>query len=675
MAVPKWAAVVRGMGRGRVGDSTAGGCVPWFRAANLAGMGGQILFRRIRPISPYFTQGGRPLGAPGTILGALIGHRVAPPLGSLLNGSRRYPQVSMWDRVRLGECYSVGLQGSEKYLTGSLLLCLTTAMTSNSVVLIASPHQDRRDALRTCFEALGVTVEEAFDLSDTLDRVQDDLPQAVVVDPSLAETGFESLTSAITDMSGGRTVTALIVPEDGSVSLMNAEAAGMQLVSYPPHPVLSAYRLVQAMGRAASGGMADPVSLTMNGLRHLATEAISRANASGRTCATVCMSWPDRVGWTPDLVHSTQEALEVLHDCNDNSTDLTNMRAARDGDLVWVLFSDLDRIQTVARVIARLRDSLGRDEKEGPLAYGIALGPSDAGDANTLFDCAGKACDRARREGPAAVAYHNEAQGRWALERLTLEQSLKDAVANDELILYYQPRCAIDTCEVLGMEALIRWRHPHLGMISPAQFIPLAEETGLIVPIGEWVLREACRQNQAWRDAGLPPIRVSVNLSPVQFRSPDLFEIVQSALSDAGLAHEGLELEVTESMLMNDPRSTAAALRKLKDTGLHISIDDFGTGYSSLSYLKQFPIDALKIDQSFVRDVTSNPDDAAIATAIILMGHSLKLTVVAEGVETESQLAFLRVLQCNEIQGFLISQPLPPEKAVELLGQAKTKAA
>ena len=161
----------------------------------------------------------------------------------------------------------------------------------------------------------------------------------------------------------------------------------------------------------------------------------------------------------------------------------------------------------------------------------------------------------------------------------------------------------------------------------------------------------------------------------MQFRSPDLFDIVQSALSDSGLAHDGLELEVTESMLMNDPRATAAALRKLKDTGLHISIDDFGTGYSSLSYLKQFPIDALKIDQSFVRDVTSNPDDAAIATAIILMGHSLKLTVVAEGVETESQLAFLRVLQCNEIQGFLISQPLPPEQAVELFAEPKTNAA
>jgi EAL domain-containing protein (putative c-di-GMP-specific phosphodiesterase class I) len=213
----------------------------------------------------------------------------------------------------------------------------------------------------------------------------------------------------------------------------------------------------------------------------------------------------------------------------------------------------------------------------------------------------------------------------------------------------------------------VRWIHPQLGMVSPGQFIPLAEETGLIVPIGEWILREACRQNKVWRDAGLPPIRVSVNLSPVQFRDPELYQVIRNALDEHELAHDGLELEVTESMLMNDPKATTRTLRKLKSAGLHISIDDFGTGYSSLSYLKQFPIDALKIDRSFVSEVTTNADDAAIATAIILMGHSLKLSVVAEGVETESQLAFLRVLQCNEVQGFLISPPVPAEQARELL--------
>jgi EAL domain-containing protein (putative c-di-GMP-specific phosphodiesterase class I) len=261
--------------------------------------------------------------------------------------------------------------------------------------------------------------------------------------------------------------------------------------------------------------------------------------------------------------------------------------------------------------------------------------------------------------------------GRWAFERLTLEANLRNALQNNELVLYYQPRVDVETREIRGMEALLRWIHPQFGLVSPAQFIPLAEETGLIVRIGEWIVGEAARQNKAWRDAGLPNIRVSVNLSPVQFRRTDLFDKVAEAVRASGLEPDGLELEVTETLLMNDPTQTAATLRRFKEFGLKLSIDDFGTGYSSLSYLKRFPIDALKIDRSFVTDVISNPDDAAIATAIILMGHSLKLKVVAEGVETENQLAFLRVLQCNEAQGFLFSPPVPADVAGRLLAEQR----
>jgi EAL domain-containing protein (putative c-di-GMP-specific phosphodiesterase class I) len=219
------------------------------------------------------------------------------------------------------------------------------------------------------------------------------------------------------------------------------------------------------------------------------------------------------------------------------------------------------------------------------------------------------------------------------------------------------------------MEALVRWKHPQLGMVSPAQFIPLAEETGLIVPIGEWVLEEACRQNKSWQDDGLSPIRISVNLSAVQFRQTQLHEMVARVLKETGLNPEWLELELTESMLMNDIDSTIETLKRLKSFGIHLSIDDFGTGYSSLSYLRRFPIDALKIDRSFIREVTTNTDDAAIATSIILMGNSLRLSVVAEGVEDESQLAFLQVLQCNEAQGFLFSPPVPAEQAAQFLGR------
>jgi EAL domain-containing protein (putative c-di-GMP-specific phosphodiesterase class I) len=254
---------------------------------------------------------------------------------------------------------------------------------------------------------------------------------------------------------------------------------------------------------------------------------------------------------------------------------------------------------------------------------------------------------------------------RWASERAAFEASLREAEQRGELAVCYQPRVDAKDGALLGMECLVRWNHPQFGCVPPDQFIPLAEETGLIVSIGEWVLREACTQTQYWRDQGFPDVRVSVNLSAVQFQDADLFSTVQRALKDSGLPAQWLELEVTESTLMGDPSATALTLENLKSLGVHLSIDDFGTGYSSLSYLKRFPIDALKIDRSFVDEVTTNPDDAAIATAIVLMGHSLRLRVVGEGVETTDQQTLLRLLGCDEIQGYLISPPIPAERFEE----------
>jgi EAL domain-containing protein (putative c-di-GMP-specific phosphodiesterase class I)/DNA-binding response OmpR family regulator len=252
-----------------------------------------------------------------------------------------------------------------------------------------------------------------------------------------------------------------------------------------------------------------------------------------------------------------------------------------------------------------------------------------------------------------------------------MARELAGAVERGELFIEYQPKLNVRSRQVVGMEALVRWRHPRLGLVRPNEFIPLAEETGLIVPIGEWVLRAACRQNKLWQDLGLQPIRMAVNLSQVQFQRPELCEVVAGVLEESELQPEWLELELTESMLMRDVHATIDSLRRLHSAGIHLSIDDFGTGYSSLSYLRRFPIDALKIDQSFVREVISDPDDAAIVTSIILMGHSLRLTVVAEGVETESQLSFLEVLQCDEVQGYLLSPPVPPEQAEAFLDGAR----
>ncbi|MEL6431907.1 MAG: GGDEF domain-containing phosphodiesterase, partial [Planctomycetota bacterium] len=335
-------------------------------------------------------------------------------------------------------------------------------------------------------------------------------------------------------------------------------------------------------------------------------------------------------------------------------------------DLYAVLVPDVERVQDAARLAVRFHEAM--TSSTGTVTHvGIACSPDDGTIATELIERSREAVLRARREGQNHVEFFSSSMSRWAFERLTLEQSLRDALRNRELVVYYQPRVDVETRAIIGMEALVRWIHPQFGLVSPGQFIPLAEETGLINPIGDWVLRESCRQNAEWRRMGLPRIRVSVNLSPVQFRKTSLHESVVAALRDAELEPDGLELEVTESLLMNDPSETAAVLGRLRGEGIHISIDDFGTGYSSLAYLKRFPINSLKIDRSFVTDVTSNPDDAAIATAIILMGHSLKLSVVAEGVETENQLEFLKVLQCNEVQGYLFSPPVPPDRAQGLL--------
>jgi EAL domain-containing protein (putative c-di-GMP-specific phosphodiesterase class I) len=245
------------------------------------------------------------------------------------------------------------------------------------------------------------------------------------------------------------------------------------------------------------------------------------------------------------------------------------------------------------------------------------------------------------------------------VERLTLENDLRRVIDRDELVLHYQPQMDLNTGQITGVEALVRWQHPELGLIPPARFIPVAEETGLIVPIGQWVLNTACAQTKAWVDAGYPPVVVSVNLSSRQFHQEDMVETVTTALRESGLNAKQLMVEITESSLMKNPDDAVGTLCLLHNMGVGMSIDDFGTGYSSLGHLKRFPLQELKIDRSFVSDVTENPMDAAIIRAILAMAHSLEIKVVAEGVETEEQLNFLEDAGCDGIQGFHISKPLP----------------
>jgi EAL domain-containing protein (putative c-di-GMP-specific phosphodiesterase class I) len=294
-------------------------------------------------------------------------------------------------------------------------------------------------------------------------------------------------------------------------------------------------------------------------------------------------------------------------------------------------------------------------------SIGISLFPRDGEDVSTLLKNADAAMYRAKEEGRNSIQYYTAEINSRVLQRLMLENSLRVALERNEFTLHYQPQVSLLDGRMSGMEALLRWRHPELGMISPANFIPLAEDTGLIIPIGAWVLRTACKQAKAWQDAGLPPVRVAVNLSARQFRE-NIPQLVEKVLAESGLPPHYLELEITESVAMQHAESTEQTLFALRDMGVRLSIDDFGTGYSSLSYLKRFPINKLKLDQSFVRDIITDPDDAAISLA-----HGMKLDVIAEGVETESQLRFLHGQRCDAIQGYYFSRPVEAAQMEQLL--------
>jgi diguanylate cyclase (GGDEF)-like protein len=300
-------------------------------------------------------------------------------------------------------------------------------------------------------------------------------------------------------------------------------------------------------------------------------------------------------------------------------------------------------------------------------SIGAAFSPNDGADAETLLKNAEMAMYQAKERGRNTFEFFSEEMNARALERLSLEGQLRRALEREEFVLYYQPKVDVSAPRIVGAEALLRWKHPDLGMIPPARFIPVAEETGLIVEIGNWVLRSAAQQVRAWTQQGLPAIPVSVNVSGGQVRQRKLLEGVRRALEASGIPPSSLVVELTESMLMDAAAGNVELLAKLKETGVRLSMDDFGTGYSSLTYLKRFPIDELKIDRAFISGIPAERDSMAIVAAIVGMARALGLKVVAEGVETEEQLRFLRTLRCDAYQGYYCSRPVPPEPFAELL--------
>jgi diguanylate cyclase (GGDEF)-like protein/PAS domain S-box-containing protein len=306
-------------------------------------------------------------------------------------------------------------------------------------------------------------------------------------------------------------------------------------------------------------------------------------------------------------------------------------------------------------------------------SIGISIYPGDGENAETLIKNADTAMYHAKESGRNNFQFFTAAMNYKAVERQSIEGNLRHALDRREFLLHYQPKVNLDTGEIRGVEALIRWQQPNRALLKPAEFVPVAEDCGLIVQIGHWVLREACRQARAWQDAGLPPVRMAVNVSAVEFREKGFVEGVRTILSETGLEAKYLELELTEGVLMEHADSTASVLRELKMMGVGFAIDDFGTGFSSLSYLTKFPIDALKIDQSFVHQVTSTPGATTVVAAIISMGRSLNLRVIAEGVETQGELDFLQLNRCNEAQGYYFSQPMLPDKFAKLLANGFSK--
>jgi diguanylate cyclase (GGDEF)-like protein/PAS domain S-box-containing protein len=343
------------------------------------------------------------------------------------------------------------------------------------------------------------------------------------------------------------------------------------------------------------------------------------------------------------------------------------------GDEFVVLLSEVQRSEDAAiaasRMLAAVAEAHSIDDHELHVttSIGVSVYPDDGEDAETLIKNADTAMYQAKENGRQSFQYFKPAMNVRAMERRSIEEGLRRALERNELSLHYQPKIDFKTGAIAGAEALLRWTHPTRGSVSPAQFIPVAEECGLILPIGRWVLQQACKQAQAWASAGLPRTSMAVNVSAKQFRGGSFLKDLLATLEETGLDPRLLELELTESVLMKHAESAVSILETLRDSGVQVAVDDFGTGYSSLSYLRKFPIDCLKIDQSFVGRIGLAADDASIVTAVISMAGSLKLRVVAEGVETLEQADFLRAQACDQAQGYYFSRPVIPEQFASLL--------
>lgn len=406
----------------------------------------------------------------------------------------------------------------------------------------------------------------------------------------------------------------------------------------------------------------------------LLSHGLNKARRTGKTLAVLFIDLDRFKNINDTLGHEAgdmllQEIGQRLMSCLRKSDTVARLG----GDEFVVLLEEINDTYHVTTVAGKILSSVLKpitlmgQEFRVTASIGISIYPDDGQDEQSLMKNADIALYRAKEEGKNNYQLYSEKMNAYSFQRLALESSLRRALERDEFLLHYQAKIDLHTGKVSGMEALIRWQHPDLGMVSPAQFIPLAEETGLIIPIGKWVLRTACHQNKLWQAQGLQPLRISVNLSARQFSDENLVQDISDILQETDLSADYLELEITESMVMRDPEKAVRLLTTLKEMGIRLAIDDFGVGYSSLATIKRFPVDTIKVDRSFIRDIPEDTEDKALTEAIIAMGKTLSLNVVAEGVETQEQYDFLREKACDEFQGFYFSKPLEKDKFAELL--------
>ncbi|WP_420472938.1 EAL domain-containing protein [Noviherbaspirillum sp. ST9] len=557
-------------------------------------------------------------------------------------------------------------------------------------VLVVDDDRSTRSSLRHTLQRDGFRVEEAADGAQALQMLKRMQPDVILMDAVMPVMDGFTACARVQELPNGRSIPVLMITAlEDNTSVERAFAAGAS--DYIPKPIHFAV-LSQRVRRIIEANQAE------KRIRHLAYNdlltglpnralfmdqlgrRIEQARVAGESVAVLFLDLDRFKNVNDTLGHDVGDRLLVaVAQRIRRSVRNADCVARLGGDEFTVVLAEVagpnaavTAAQNICRALATPFQIDGHDIFV-TTSVGISMYPHDATDVGTLLKHADTAMYRAKKTN-SGFQFFEASMEHSISEHVRMENDLRRAIERDELEVFYQPQARVDDGQVIGAEALVRWRHPTRGMVSPAEFIPLAEETGLINSVGEWVLRAACAQLQRWIEAGLPTIRIAVNLSVKQLLKKDFAATVEQALADTGLAPSLLELEITESTLMENAQDTLEALHRLRSLGVRLSIDDFGTGYSSLSYLKRFPVDIIKIDRSFVRDVPHDVDDASIVTGIIALAHSLRLEVVAEGVETESQLRFLGEQACDMLQGYYLSQPIPADQfARDILSKANQR--